>query len=83
MASHRPYRPGLGIEAALTEIEMNRGTQYDAAVVDACLRLFHMKGYQLAPSMSSVLRNYSRRACYAGVPTNHHLLEGAVMSEYS
>ena len=48
MASHRPYRPGLGIEAALTEIEMNRGTQYDAAVVDACLRLFHMKGYQLA-----------------------------------
>jgi HD-GYP domain-containing protein (c-di-GMP phosphodiesterase class II) len=48
MASHRPYRPGLGIEAALAEIEMNRGTLYDAAVVDACLRLFHMKGYRLA-----------------------------------
>jgi HD-GYP domain-containing protein (c-di-GMP phosphodiesterase class II) len=48
MASHRPYRPGLGIEAALAEIETNRGTQYDAAVVDACLRLFRVKGHRLS-----------------------------------
>jgi PAS domain S-box-containing protein len=47
MASHRPYRPALGIEAALDEIEKNRGTLYDNAVVDACLRLFREKGYQL------------------------------------
>lgn len=40
MSSHRPYRAGLGIEAALNEIRKNRGTLYDAAVVDACLRLF-------------------------------------------
>ena len=46
MASHRPYRPSLGIEAALEEIEKNRGTLYDNAVVDACLRLFLEKGYQ-------------------------------------
>jgi len=26
MASHRPYRPALGIKAALEEIEKNRGT---------------------------------------------------------
>jgi len=47
MASHRPYRPSLGIEAALEEIEKNRGTHYDHAVADACLRLFREKGYQL------------------------------------
>jgi PAS domain S-box-containing protein len=47
MASHRPYRPALGIDAALKEIENNRGTLYDNAVADACLRLFREKGYQL------------------------------------
>jgi len=47
MASHRPYRPGLGIDAALTEIEKNKGIFYDNTVADACLRLFREKGYQL------------------------------------
>ncbi|HEX7534282.1 MAG TPA: HD domain-containing phosphohydrolase, partial [Syntrophales bacterium] len=47
MASHRPYRPAIGIEAALEEIEKNRGTLYDNNVTDACLRLFREKGYQL------------------------------------
>lgn len=47
MASHRPYRPGLGIEAALAEIERGRGTAYDQNAADACLRLFREKGYQL------------------------------------
>ncbi|KQC08163.1 MAG: hypothetical protein APR62_05345 [Smithella sp. SDB] len=47
MASHRPYRPALGIEAALEEIEKNRETLYDNAVVDACLRLFKERNYQL------------------------------------
>ncbi|MBW6486433.1 MAG: HD-GYP domain-containing protein [Syntrophobacterales bacterium] len=44
MASHRPYRPALGIDAALAEIENNRGIFYDNAVADACLRLFRVKG---------------------------------------
>jgi PAS domain S-box-containing protein len=48
MASHRPYRAGLGIERALAEIEQGRGTIYDAQVCDACLRLFREKGYRLA-----------------------------------
>lgn len=48
MASHRPYRPALGIERALAEIERGRGTAFDADVVDACLRLFREKGYQLS-----------------------------------
>jgi len=46
MASHRPYRPTLGIEAALEEIEKNKGILYDDAVVDICLNLFRQKGYQ-------------------------------------
>jgi len=47
MASHRPYRPTLGIDAALAEIEKNKGTLYDNAVANACLKLFREKGYQL------------------------------------
>ena len=47
IASHRPYRPSLGIEAALEEIGKKRGVQFDADVVDAALRLFREKGYRL------------------------------------
>lgn len=47
MASHRPQRPSLGIDAALAEIEKNRGILYDNAAADACLRLFQEKGYKL------------------------------------
>ncbi|MBN1472324.1 MAG: HD-GYP domain-containing protein [Syntrophaceae bacterium] len=47
MASHRPYRPSLGIEAALEEIRKNKGILYDNDVAEACLRLFQEKGYQL------------------------------------
>ena len=39
MASHRPYRPALGMPAALEEITGKRGVCYDAAVVDACLQV--------------------------------------------
>jgi putative nucleotidyltransferase with HDIG domain len=45
MSSHRPYRPGLGIEKALAEIERGRGSVYDTRAADACLRLFREKGY--------------------------------------
>lgn len=47
MASHRPYRPGLGIDAALEEIAKNKGSLYDPDAADACLRLFREKGYVL------------------------------------
>ncbi|HQT26759.1 MAG TPA: HD-GYP domain-containing protein [Burkholderiales bacterium] len=40
MTSHRPYRPGLGLGAALDEIEKGRGSRYDPEAVDSCLRLF-------------------------------------------
>jgi PAS domain S-box-containing protein len=47
MASHRPYRPALGIETALEEISTNKGELYDGEVVTACLVLFNEKGFQL------------------------------------
>ncbi|HSE15024.1 MAG TPA: HD domain-containing phosphohydrolase, partial [Candidatus Deferrimicrobium sp.] len=40
ISSHRPYRPGLGIDCALEEIVRARGMAYDPSVVDACLALF-------------------------------------------
>jgi len=46
MSSHRPYRPSLGIDAALEEISKNRGILYDPEVVDVCLRLFKEKGFK-------------------------------------
>jgi len=47
MASHRPYRPALGIDAALDEVKKNRGVLYDPDAVDACLKIFKEKRYSL------------------------------------
>jgi putative nucleotidyltransferase with HDIG domain len=46
IALYRPYRPGLGMDAALAEIERQRGHYYDPDVVDACVRLFRQEGFQ-------------------------------------
>lgn len=46
MASHRPYRPALGIDAALKEITSNSGRLYDPQAVAACRRLFREKDYR-------------------------------------
>jgi len=45
IASQRPYRPALGIDAALEEIEKNKGVLYAPAIVDICLSLFKEKGF--------------------------------------
>jgi putative nucleotidyltransferase with HDIG domain/PAS domain S-box-containing protein len=47
ISSYRPYRPALGLEMALNEIETQRGTLYDPIVVDSCLRLFKENRYTL------------------------------------
>ena len=39
ISSHRPYRPALGMDKALEEITLKKGTLYDAAVVEACRKL--------------------------------------------
>lgn len=46
MASHRPYRPSMGIEKALAEITQNSGSLYDADVVTACLNIFNDKSFE-------------------------------------
>ena len=46
MASDRPYRPAPGIEAALAEVEKNKGVSYDADAVATCLMLFRKKGFR-------------------------------------
>lgn len=45
MSSHRPYRAALGIDEAMQEIKEKRGTWYDPAVVDACVKVFE-KGFK-------------------------------------
>ncbi len=47
ISSHRPYRPALGIDKAIEEISQKKGTLYDPEVVDACLKLFTVKGFNL------------------------------------
>ncbi len=45
MASHRPYRPALGLDVALEEVTGHAGKLYDRSVVDVCRGLFLSKGY--------------------------------------
>ena len=45
IASFRPYRPQLGIEAALAEIESHKGVLYDASVVTVCVALFNRQAF--------------------------------------
>jgi PAS domain S-box-containing protein len=54
MASHRPYRPSLGIDKALEEISQNRGIIYDPKIVDACLNLFTEKGFSFEGDNKSI-----------------------------
>lgn len=46
MASHRPYRPSMGIDKALEEITQNSGKLYDADVVAACLKIFNEQNFE-------------------------------------
>jgi len=43
MYSHRPYRAGLGLPAALKVIKEGSGTKYDAAIAKVALELFRGK----------------------------------------
>jgi len=52
MASHRPYRPSLGVAPALEEISKNKGLLFDPDVVDACLGLFAEKSLEPGEALS-------------------------------
>ena len=45
MMSHRTYLTSLGIEAALADIEEDKGRLYDPAAVAACTALFRENGF--------------------------------------
>lgn len=45
ISSHRPYRPARGVDAALEEIEKNKGVLYDTETVNTCMRVFREKGF--------------------------------------
>lgn len=46
MASHRPYRPSLGLEKALEEIIRQKNTLFDGKVVDTCVHLIRAGKFQ-------------------------------------
>ena len=48
MASNRPYRPSLGIQEALLELELNKGLLYNEIVVETCLSLFKIQEFEFA-----------------------------------
>jgi PAS domain S-box-containing protein len=45
MSSHRPYRPSLGVDKALEEIERHKGVLFDKDIVDTCVKLFRNQNY--------------------------------------
>lgn len=47
MMSHRPYRPALGLTAALEEIQKHAGQLYRKDVVQACVSLFLEDYYEI------------------------------------
>ncbi|MBW1787522.1 MAG: response regulator [Deltaproteobacteria bacterium] len=47
IASHRPYRPALGVDHAIEELKRYKGILYEGMVVDACLNLLKNKKIQL------------------------------------
>ena len=49
MSSHRPYRPALGMEAALAEVREHAGIKFDADVVAVCARLIEEQDFQFTP----------------------------------
>lgn len=47
MASHRPYRPALGVEKALDEVASQGGIKFDPRVVEACITVVTRRGFEL------------------------------------
>jgi putative two-component system response regulator len=48
IASHRPYRPALGIGTAVKEISQNAGIFYDPDVVEVCLDIIGKREFQFS-----------------------------------
>lgn len=57
MVSERPYREAPGLENALTVLQQGSGVLFDAAVVEACLRLFRQGDYRFPENFPSYLND--------------------------
>ncbi len=44
ISSHRPYRPALGLDVAVRELQAQKGALYDPAIVEACLAVIDEGG---------------------------------------
>ena len=55
MTSHRPYRPGFGLDVALEEIEKNSGILYDEKVVAATVDLFRNDHYGFVDEAKEIM----------------------------
>jgi len=66
MANHRPYRPALGIETAVAELQQHRDRLYDGDVVDACVAVVSDPSFDLtetrAASQAAILSALSHDA---------------------
>jgi putative two-component system response regulator len=65
-SSHRPYRPTMGTQSALEEIERGSGTLYDPAVVSACLALFRENGFSMDRVDQMVAADLESIECLTG-----------------
>jgi PAS domain S-box-containing protein len=61
IASFRPYRPELGLEAALTEIESNKGVLYDSSVVEICIALIKRHGFDFETKIWQQYRHSEKK----------------------
>jgi PAS domain S-box-containing protein/putative nucleotidyltransferase with HDIG domain len=52
MISHRPYRPGLPIEAAVAELRSGAGRLYGPGACDAAISLISAEGFRLGASFT-------------------------------
>ena len=68
MTAHRPYRPALGIETAMAELQRGRGTAFDPAVVDACLRVIEAGRFTAGAGGRNLSRLLARENRAAELP---------------
>jgi putative nucleotidyltransferase with HDIG domain len=54
MTSHRPYRPGLGLELACEEIDAQKGIKFDEKIVEATLELFTKDKYMFEDNAEKI-----------------------------
>jgi HD-GYP domain-containing protein (c-di-GMP phosphodiesterase class II) len=63
VASDRPYRPGLGLEAAMEALEEGRGTAFDTKVVDTCRTLYN-EGFEFDADCARFALSTTRRSIH-------------------